>query len=184
MNTIKSKEQLQAMLQSQGINYNNWGKGTSKSLDNLWEEIEGGETSIQDNPFLRVVEVVQVLIYKEGKMLIEYEQEFKDGRKRLRNKPPSEKMKPGENYIEAAVRCLVEELEMEKEDITIFKDSYSKKITTINSPSYPELKTRYILHTVNGKVTGLPNDEFWTSETSHNETDAISRHHWIWSKDF
>ena len=43
-------------------------------------EIESGETSIQENPFLRVVEVIQVRIYKEGKTLIEYEQEFKEYR--------------------------------------------------------------------------------------------------------
>ena len=56
-------------------------------------------TQLVDQPVLRVVQAVTVVIRQEDKILIETEQVFKDGRRRVRNQPPSEKMKLGKQVI-------------------------------------------------------------------------------------
>ena len=64
-----------------------------------------------------------------------------DGRSRKRGIPPAEKMRPGERYVETALRCLKEELEVNPQDAEILEDShttrreYRRHITQNNSHS-------------------------------------------------
>jgi hypothetical protein len=95
---ITSLDDLTLWLAARGISTQGWGAGLAKSAADLWQEIEAGESRLEDDPPRRVVEVVQVWVRDTaGRVLIEREQELADGRLRARNRPPSEKLKPGED---------------------------------------------------------------------------------------
>ena len=177
---IQSLDQLKEWLASQGIDKSRWGHGQAKTLECLWEEMVDGETGIQDNPALRIVPVTQVIIRRGDEILIETEQEFGDKRKRPRNHPPSEKIRRDETYIDAAIRCLQEELGLARQDIDIIDSTYRQTLKELESPSYPGLFTRYIFHIVEARVSGLPDANFWTHESTRNGKDLVRKHHWIW----
>jgi hypothetical protein len=127
-----SVESLRHWLLTQSFELDRWNRRQAKSVGHLFDEIKNGESSIQLKPPLRVVNVVQVLVSQDGKYLLELEQELDDKRTRKRNIPPSEKMKPGENCLDAARRCLLEELQILDKDIEIYgrfvKQFYGKGI--------------------------------------------------------
>ena len=176
----QSLKALVAWLTVAGVDISQWGYGSAKSIENLWDELACGEMYLQNNPLLRVVPVVQVIIRRGDKLLIEAEQQFADQRKRYRNHPPSEKMKPGENHLDTAIRCLREELGVEAEDIEFILASYRQAKKELESPSYPGLWTSYIFHIIEAKVSGLPDTDFWTNEADENLRDVVKKHHWIW----
>jgi len=176
---FNNKHELENWLSSKKIDTSKWGTGDSKTISNLWTEIIDKETKIQDNPPLRVVSgVVMVIIKKKDKILIEYEQEFKDGRKRKRDNPPLDKIKFKESYFDAAVRCLQEELGINSENINILRHTHKKEQKISESPSYPELNTKYYFHIVEAKVKGLPKEDFQTFESG--KSDTIKIHYWTW----
>jgi hypothetical protein len=107
---IRNLDQLKAWLAARDIDASHWGRGAAKTIEDLWQEILNGETLLQDVPPLRIIPVARIIIRKGNKILIEVEQEFEDNRVRSRNFPPSEKLKRDETYIDAAKRCLKEEL--------------------------------------------------------------------------
>lgn len=173
-------DELKHWLISNGIDLSQWGQGSNKSVENLWEEWQSGEMYLQENPALRVVPVAQIIIRRDHNILIEAIQEFTDHRQRRRNHPPSEKIKTDENYVDAAKRCLQEELGVECGDIEILTDTHRRSKRQRESPSYPGLRTQYTFHIVEAKVRGLPETDFWTNETPHNSNDPIKRHFWVW----
>ncbi|MBN1991507.1 MAG: NUDIX hydrolase [Anaerolineae bacterium] len=175
--------QLKELLLAGGLDLTLWGRDHAKSVADLWQEIAAGEARLQTKPLLRLVSVVQVIIRRKGRVLLEIEQEFDDGRRRLRRQPPADKMKPAETYAEAARRCLAEELGVDRANVTILESTYqqTKKIT--DSPSYPGLRTRYVFHQVEARVPGLPDTDFWTDEIASNKQDPVKRHHWAWQPD-
>ena len=131
-------------------------------------------------PPLRTVEVVQVIIRRGSRILLEVEQEFGNAQKRSRNLPPSEKLKAGENYISAAVRCLNEELGLKQAEIAFVGSGYEKIETITESPSYPGLQTRYTFHSIEAVAKGLPEKDFWRENTTHINGDPVKRHLWAW----
>jgi len=177
---LQSLEQLKDWLVSRGIDLSRWGCGQAKTVESLWDELVNGEMLIQDNPTLRIGHVVQIIIRRDQKILIESEQVFDDKRIRTRNYPPSEKMRKDETYREAAIRCLQEELGLDPEDIEIIDSTYRQTQKELESPSYPGLQTRYLFHIVEARVNGLPDTDFWTDESAQNQKDPIRRHHWTW----
>lgn len=179
---FQNMAKLEDWLIARGIDLSTWGQGSAKSVENLWNELESGEAYLQDNPVMRVLPVTQVIIRKGRDMLIEAEQEFADQRRRIRNYPPSEKMKPGETYEQAAVRCLQEELGLEQDQIEILTATHYCRLKEHESLSYPGLWTRYIFHTVEARVRGLPETDFATLEAVENDKDAVRKHYWIWRK--
>ncbi len=173
-------DELRSWLVSNGIDICRWGRGTAKTVENLWDEISSGESRLQADPALRIIPVTQVIVRKGNDILIEAEQEFVDNRRRRRNHPPSEKMRRGEHFVDAAIRCLQEELGLDYQDIEIAPSTYRQIQRESESLSYPGLWTRYIFHIVEAKVNGLPNTDFWTFETGENEKDAVKKHYWVW----
>lgn len=179
-----------------------WGvRPGTKNVHNLWLELSEGETSITDStPPVRTVNVVTVrVIGKDGRILVEAQQELSDGSVRERSRPLSEKMKPGETPDEAVFRAVKEELGsiFDGEDdvvhrIKILPGSYSRRVEEKNSMSYPGLPARYALHSVDATVQGLPEEDFYTEEKEYaggesmEETRAagkavtVKRHHWKW----
>jgi len=183
MRNIKNINELTQLLSAKNIDTSKWGTGTTKTTNDLWNEIRNGESIIQDEPLLRIVDVINVIIRNGESVLIETSQELDDGRTRSRNIVPAEKKKTGESYIEAARRCLREELQVKDRNIEILESTYRQEQKIKESISYPGLSTLFRYHIVEAKVNGLPNTDFWTFESADNELDPISRHHWIWKRE-
>ncbi|KAH7543725.1 hypothetical protein JRO89_XS15G0006800 [Xanthoceras sorbifolium] len=167
-----------------------WGvKPGTKNVHNLWLELSEGETSLADTtPPLRSVNVVTVrIIGKDNKILVESRQELSDGNVRERSRPLSEKMKPDETPEEAVFRAVKEELgsivSVGGDVVRIVPGSYRKKLEDRDSASYPGLPARYVLHSVDALVEGLPEGEFCTEEAeeySDSKAVCVLRHHWKW----
>ena len=160
MNQFANVQTLEAWLKKNGIRCDKWGVNGSKSLNNLWQELEAGEVQLTDPPPLRVVNVVQIIIRWEEYILVEAEQEFFNGQHRFRNQPPSEKIKPGETIQEAAFRCLQEELGVPPERSILKMESHQQHQTNTNSISYPGLPSQYNFHLLEAAVSGLPDRGF------------------------
>ncbi|PPR94034.1 hypothetical protein GOBAR_AA26644 [Gossypium barbadense] len=146
-----------------------WGvKPGTKNVHNLWLELSEGETSLVDSsPPLRTVNVVTVrLMGKDDLVLVESRQQLSDGSFRDRFRPLSEKMKPNETVEEAVARAVKEELGsvIDTGSVRIVPGSYIKKLEERNSASYPGLPARYVLHSVDAWVEGLPEEDFCTDE--------------------
>ncbi|GMI76521.1 hypothetical protein like AT5G24460 [Hibiscus trionum] len=172
-----------------------WGvKPGTKNVHNLWLELSEGEISLLDSsPPLRTVNVVTVRILgKDNLVLVESRQELSDGSVRDRFRPLSEKMKPLETTEEAVARAVKEELGsvIDSGVVRIVPGSYRKKLEERNSVSYPGLPARYVLHSVDAWVEGLPEEEFCTEEKEEYEdfdgarglekAVSVRKHYWKW----
>ena len=177
LNNLKTLEQW---LAQRGIDTSDWGTTGAKSVINLWHELLEGDVVLQDNPPLRVVHVVQIIVRQQGRILIEAMQEFGDGSRRYRNQPPSEKMKIDESHVDAALRCLHEELGVEETDVSFNQSSYKQMQAQADSPSYPGLPTQYTFHLIEAAVAGIPDSDFWHDNETYGEGDPVKRHYWVW----
>ena len=72
---IYNKTDLEAWLVKNGIPLERWGVNNAKSIDNLFNEIKKGECVLQEQPIMRVLPVVQVIIKNGDLILVELEQE-------------------------------------------------------------------------------------------------------------
>ncbi|RWW17911.1 hypothetical protein GW17_00018132 [Ensete ventricosum] len=181
-----------------------WGAtpGT-KSLRNLWLEICKGEASLLFLPpsqnetkdeeddastLLRVVNVATLRIRNpRGAVLVESHQLLSDGAVRYRHRILSEKMMPGEPVEEAVARAVREELG--KAAVRILPGSYLMRVEEKASVSYPGLPARYVVHSVDAEVDGLPEEEEFSTEETGEEFEAtakaifVRRHFWKWVAD-
>jgi ADP-ribose pyrophosphatase YjhB (NUDIX family) len=178
--TFNSVAELEAWLKAKGMDTSRWGVGGAKSVKNLWDEINQGESQLQTVPPLRLVRVVNVIIRQGRRMLVETKQEFGENQTRSRSSPPAEKIKPGETPVEAAVRCLQEEMEVSPDRVKILAWTAEPEQIRLESPSYPGLVSNYILYEVEAKVAGLPRRPFSTVETAHDDGDPVKNHQWLW----
>lgn len=174
---FQSPDELVEWLAAAGIDMGTWGVGDAKTATNLWQEYVAGESAFEDNPPGRLVEVVQLRIRRGDTVLVELAQEFADGRTRVRWRPPSEKMKRGETMRDVALRCLREELGLEKSAARL---EATVRVTEIRqeSPSYPGLPTRYVFHIFSGETDALPDGDFHRDNAAPD--DPIRRHLWGW----
>lgn len=183
MSQFRDSAELERWLGEQGVDLTQWGHNGSKSVDDLYNEIAEGETWLQGDPPLRHVEAVRVIVRRADKILIEAGQVFHDGRMRTRNRPPSEKLHPGENPLLAAQRCLEEELAVPPEAITLYPDSYREQRDVLESASYPGLLSSYHFHVVEATVEGLPDEPFFTVEQAVGPGEPVSHHFWEWQEE-
>lgn len=180
MNQFTDIHALETWLGQCGIDIHSWGNHNSKSLHNLWQELQAGEVQLVENPPLRLVEVVQIIIRRDDAVLVEAEQEFFNGQRRYRNQPPSEKIKPGETVQDAASRCLQEELDLPTAAFSLRLETHRQFQTNTNSISYPGLPSRYNFHVIEAAVSGLPTEDFWRENQSDGIIDPVKRHRWEW----
>ncbi|MCB0186519.1 MAG: NUDIX hydrolase [Caldilineaceae bacterium] len=171
---------LAVWLHSQGVDTTPWGQGTAKSIHDLWHELQQGESSLRADPPLRCVQVVEVYIIAGTTLLVETAQHFADGRIRTRNRPPSEKLQPGEEPKAAALRCLQEELAVVPARVTISSQPISVRTIRDQSESYPNLTSEYTFYTVHVAVADLPTTAFTTPNLAHAAGDPIVAHRWAW----
>jgi hypothetical protein len=143
---------LKIKLNKFSIPIDNWGTGKSKTINHLFDELSNNECELLeiDGSLVRIIEFVGVKIYYNSKderwFLKEDRQEFNDGRIRRRTMPSSvsEKMKFGEDPLNAAIRGIKEEL-----GIDIKSTQISKRRDLFyngGSLSYPGLQTKYKGH--------------------------------------
>lgn len=177
-----TEEELERWLQDRSIDMSRWGQGAAKSVSNLWSELRQGESRLSDDPPLRSLEAVRVIVRRGDAILIEAHQVFATGRRRARGWPPSEKLQPGEHYVEAALRCLREELGVEDGRARVRPETYRQKVLEEMAQSYPGLRTRYTFHIVEAIVPGLPDRDFKTREQATGPGEPISVHYWEWRK--
>lgn len=180
MKQFESKEALRRWLLAQGIDLERWGRGAAKTVADLWAEIRQGESQIEEDPPRRRVEVVRVIVRRGDEVLIEAHQDFHGGRQRSRGRPPSEKMKPGESYKEAALRCVAEELGVGRDRVQVLPETYRRKVRQEESGSYPGLCTHYTFHVVRAEVRGLPPNDFSTTEGAGGPGEPVHKHYWVW----
>lgn len=169
--------ELAEWLTAAGIDTTGWGQGAAKQLADLWNEYKSGETRFADEPAVREVTVVEVVIKRDEYILVETEQVFRDGRRRIRLRPPSEKVKGNEAPRAAVLRCLREELAIESQEASLGEKGAVTEQTFL-SPSYPGLPTRYIFHTFDAFIDKLPDADFYTINNAAD--DPVRRHHWGW----
>jgi len=148
-----SLDELKNILKKGGVDFSQWGKSETKTLNHLQREIEDRECVLRigkQGEILREVVIVRVNIFyisKKGKKyhLKEEKQVFKDGRERRRNLKYSlnEKVKFGENIKETMIRGIKEELGIEG-NLSLIETGADEE--TVDSPSYPGLKSHYIYY--------------------------------------
>jgi len=160
---------LAAWLRAAGVPLETWGQGGAKTAADLWREVR----------------VAQVFIRRGGRVLMEIEQEMIDGRRRVRDWPPSEKFKLGEDARTAAQRCLCEELGLDVRPVALCEDG-RPYIRKTDSPSYPGLLTVYRVYTIALDAAvlpaaDLPDNDFWRDNSAAN--DPIRRHLWGWREE-
>jgi hypothetical protein len=170
-------------LDQHDIDTSMWGEGNAKSVIHLWDEVSSGEVTLLDDPPRRIVHVVQVVIRRGRQVLLEAEQIMENGSRRFRNQPPSEKIKSGETYVEAAYRCLQEELGVSLESIQLLPENYTSRTELLDSFSYPGLLTEYTFHMVEAIVPDLPDEPFWRGNEAVLAGDPVKRHRWEWRYD-
>ncbi len=180
MGEFNNLQNMVHWLDSIGIDVSQWGMNSTKTPENLWDEYVRGEVSFQANPPRRIVSVVIIIISRDDMILLEVEQEFHNGKRRSRNQPPSEKIKPGEDLHDAVLRCLHEELGLKAAQIDFDESHYKREEETRESPSYPGFMTRYTMYTVEVQAEGLPEQAFWRDNVAAGEGDPVKRHLWGW----
>lgn len=116
---IRDEQALKDLLESRGFDTSRWGDGATKSVADLWHELDEGESEIisAGGELIRRTQVAAVDVtarLSNGQLqhLIEQKQVYKGGWERRRNLITSlaEKIKPNENTEAAVRRAIAEEL--------------------------------------------------------------------------
>lgn len=172
---------ISRLLKEFSIDPEMWGKGKAKTLDHLVKEIVIGETTLDVTPDGNLVRVVHLssvdLTYKDLK-LVEEMQIFEDGRVRIRqlSATVTEKIMPGENPKEAALRGIQEELDI-KNKMKLKKRNYYER--ELDSPSYPGLRSLYKIQTFSSTI---PQNAFLPEGyIEQNDQDGITAY-FVWKK--
>ena len=159
-----TKGALVDFLAENGVDVSEWGTNKAKTVDDLLEEIRQGESQliVFEEGLRRVTPIDQIEVrYTDPDgvqyRLVEEKQTFRDGRERVRNLPRSlgEKIKAGEDPQQVASRGVYEELGI-LIDSTRFQ-SDDTEYEERESPSYPNLVTRYDKHNF---LVELTDEEF------------------------
>jgi 8-oxo-dGTP pyrophosphatase MutT (NUDIX family) len=167
-------------LAARHIDTRTWGQPGKKSLQNLWVELQRGESQLLDHPPRRMVRVAELWIRRGGLLLLEAAQTFADGSVRTVKRPPAEKILPAETPHQAALRCLSEELGVPPGSAVIASDAVEQQDVDANSLSYPGLRSLYAIFRVSVAVDSLPDGPFTTAEATQQPGDPVTHHHWEW----
>jgi NUDIX domain len=178
--SFASVHALREWLAGKEIPVHLWGIGQAKRVEDLWSELNSGESVITDLPPRRQVAFVSVVVRRGDTSLTEVAQLLATGETRTRRLPPSEKMLPGEDVETAAYRCAWEELGVPRESCRIIPGTHTEASRTGESPAYPGLVTRYRMNRVEMAIPGLPGTEFSTTESDGREDAAVKLHYWDW----
>jgi hypothetical protein len=151
-----SLQQLETQLSSYGISAEMWGTGNAKTVRDLQNEINNGESvlSLRNNELIRTTEglAINVFCRADGATyrLKEEKQVFTDGRTRVRGTDVmdtslGEKLTKGEHRDAAVLRAINEELGI-SDDSNISYVAGPDFIVERKSNSYPGLTSVHTLH--------------------------------------
>jgi hypothetical protein len=171
---------LAAWLTHHVIDLSMWGRDGAKTIENLWQEVQRGDSTLAEDPPLRRVRVAQVWIRKGPLLLVETMQTFANGTTRLVDNPPAEKMQLGESPNQAALRCLHEEMQIPPTQVTVTALPVTCRVEKKPSHSYPGLNASYAIYQIHVTVDNLPDEPFVTTEMSRGTHDPVVTHHWAW----
>jgi hypothetical protein len=142
---------VQELLKTGGVSQDGWGKNGTKNFGQLMAELQNGEASLAftGRRLFRQLRILNLDVYyvdcetNQRFRLIEKEQVFKDGSKRIRSKSPSvgEKLCKDESADEQSIsRALKEELGINWPAAKFYATDFYT--TQSHSKSYPGLETR------------------------------------------
>jgi hypothetical protein len=144
---ITSQAQLLELLCAYDVPTDRWGQAGAKSVFQLFEEIQAGESELHvtaDGRLQRVVNVVNVVVEHAGLRLVEEEMQIKGGPVRRRQFPwVAEKMLSGERPADTARRALREELGIDDDRIEF--QSVLLRRTPASSGAYPGLSCLFVI---------------------------------------
>lgn len=147
MEKMLSLDNIREVLVAAGIPVGRWGKGTAKSLQDLFTEIKKGEShiTITGKGVVRVVNVVNALIVSERGILLEKMQVLPNGSKKIRMTVPGGKVAQDELAESALRRELNEELGVFYEDMNARVVEVRQNRDSRPSRSFPGLFTDYCI---------------------------------------
>lgn len=182
LNKNSQLKDLKEVLVSCGIDYSCWGKDSTKSLEQLFQEIQSGDCILHysSDKIIRSVSVVTVDIFfeKNGSLyeLFEEKQIFSNGSEKIRklNSSLSEKIKYSESVEEALVRMVQEETGITIE-LSRFKIAILNRTDAKTSDSYPGVFSRYSFRDY---YVFLNQDEYIASGYDEIQKDKTSYFKW------
>ena len=180
--SLPSEEALRRWLARQQIDASSWGHDGAKRPSDLWEELRSGDCQLQEDPPLRVIKLVEIIIRRGERILMERAQELTDGSRRARDIPPSEKMRPHEDVETAALRGLEEELQVSPSQVLLEPNTIQRRQRQADSPSFPGLPTQYTIYSIEAMVADLPEAPFWRDNGAFNHGDPVRRQLWAWER--
>mmetsp|Transcript_126589 Transcript_126589/g.218421 ORF Transcript_126589/g.218421 Transcript_126589/m.218421 type:complete len:767 (-) Transcript_126589:152-2452(-) len=167
-------------LREHGIDVTKFGKGDSKTLEQLAAEVQGGSALLMldastHKRLVRVVDVVTLRICAAGttnKFLIETGEKFADGRSRKIFRLPGTKKEPHENSKQTAERILSDMVDLQGAKVSLdfnMKESFEEEE---ESPSYPGVTTVYRKEIIQGKIVGAggPTKGEWSKQDKTGNT--------------
>lgn len=177
--SLENPEQLVIILKTGNISLPNL------QLKKLYTEINAGDCYLEfvsstADSLRRYVQVVQVVIHKGHKVLIETREREPDGGYKTINHPLSGKIRLDESLRAATKREICEELAIEANRIIAIICSSTPTSKEQPSPTFDNILTHYYSYVVHAFIRDLPSCEFSTTEkvNSHPETGYI--HEWTW----
>eukprot|EP00928_Gymnodinium_smaydae_P033371 TRINITY_DN23921_c0_g1_i1.p2 TRINITY_DN23921_c0_g1~~TRINITY_DN23921_c0_g1_i1.p2 ORF type:complete len:568 (+),score=183.33 TRINITY_DN23921_c0_g1_i1:2173-3876(+) len=140
-------DDLRTYLVNNKVDPERFGKDGAKTLENLSEELLKGESSImlQGDQVLRVVDVVVLLITKEGEdeILVETQEKLKDGTINTLDRLPGIKRRPDENMFSAGQKLLTRQLQIDENCVSIDGKNTQTIEKEKESAHYPGIRTLY-----------------------------------------
>lgn len=146
---VRSLTSLQRILKQHEVPFETWGQGPTKTVEDLWKEIQNGESRLaisKRGKLMRLVERAQALVYHEGPtgrlFLRESMQVFANGTRRIRKQDisVSEKRQQGERALTAMARGIREELGITLVDLSVLERIPGEfRSSSKSSKSYPGL---------------------------------------------
>lgn len=176
-----TKEDIQKLLEEHHVPFEEWGKGSAKTLDHLVKEVQQGESelAVSSVTLIRRVRIAWIHVYCEvnGKTyrLKEEVQIFTGGRERRRILPGSigEKLQTGEQADSNLVqRALAEELGVQK---TLSIRKLYAKDNREDSPSFPGLTMEAVNYFFEVKISP---EEFKPEGYSEVQSDKVTFFVW------
>mmetsp|Transcript_127422 Transcript_127422/g.366466 ORF Transcript_127422/g.366466 Transcript_127422/m.366466 type:complete len:911 (+) Transcript_127422:101-2833(+) len=186
-------------LEEHNINHEVFGQNKAKTLPELAAEVQSGacRLMLDANSHKKLVRVVDVVLFRlrsedgaSGRLLIETEERFADGRRRDTVRLPGTKKEPHENSRQTAERILRDMLGMRVEHIQFDFGSLVRFEEETDSPSYPGVRTVYRKEILEAVVKesdpatlaaiGLPSFAAWSAVVAK---DGVTKTYEWWTEE-
>jgi len=169
------------------IDPNQFGVGKAKGIEQLAKEVETGASRLmldaqQHKKLVRVVDIVVLKLRPDdgSRLLVEFKEQFPDGRERETLRLPGTKKEPHENARQTSERILREMMNMDPSMVTFDFSTVERQEEETDSPSFPGVTTVYRKELVECKVTtpdkalqekvGLPSMQQWNATDPQGNT--------------